>query len=159
MGDRHANKTKQLKQISAQEKTVTTKEVAAEVVDFGKRSPVWRFHAFDLDGPHGEDAEPYGWKCMNRTELCDLRTKLGHLESMTWNEMIRNRHCHPISHKQLSKEARDRLDELKYDDIDGLFQISFSNTERLFGIKDRYIFKILWWDPDHKVYPVEKKNT
>ncbi len=34
-----------------------------------------------------------------------------------------------------------------------------NGKQRIWGIKDRNILKVLWWDPDHEVCPSLKKYT
>ncbi len=77
---------------------------------------------------------------------------------MRWHDIERSG-SHFIDVSALTKTARDRLAELGQDDEDELFSIRLTGRERVFGIRDRWIFKILWWDPDHQVCPSYKKHT
>ncbi len=60
---------------------------------------------------------------------------------------------------ELSPVAKDRLQELKLDDLDCLYSFRVNSTCRLWCIKYENIFSILWWDKKHKVNPVAKKHT
>lgn len=82
---------------------------------------------------------------------------------MTWGELLKatggrtsgNNH-HSISVDQLSQKAIGRLTELKLEDIDELFSLRLTGKIRLWGIKDGRVLKLLWYDEDHSVYPVNR---
>jgi hypothetical protein len=80
---------------------------------------------------------------------------------MTWAEINHpNTGCHPIPIKELCSEAQKRLSQIELIATEEeLFSLRLSGRERLWGIRERHIFKILWWDPKHEVYPVKKKHT
>lgn len=77
---------------------------------------------------------------------------------MYWDDISGTDH-HAIPIDRLSKEAQQRLAEIKQDDIDEIFSFHFSGKRRIIGIRDMSIVKLLWWDPDHLVCPSVKKNT
>ncbi|MBQ7220769.1 MAG: hypothetical protein IJS28_07310 [Synergistaceae bacterium] len=79
-------------------------------------------------------------------------------EKMTWHE-IAGRRDHAIEVDNISPEAKKRLIELQLDDIDEVFSLHIDGIKRLFGIRDRHIFKVLWWDREHKVCPSYLKHT
>jgi hypothetical protein len=115
-------------------------------------TPAWRVGILDVDGP-------FGWARAPAPTVREILAKLRGLEAMTWSEILRRPHDHPIAVGALAKSARDRLAELRLDDVDELFQIGLSNKERVFGIRHHHVLDLLWWDPEHKVYPVAKKHT
>jgi hypothetical protein len=57
-----------------------------------------------------------------------------------------------------SKQTRDRLIELEHDDED-IACLRLSGTGRLWGFRRGRYFHVLWWDPDHQVWPSRKKHT
>jgi len=116
-----------------------------------KKMPVWQFNAMDLSGP-------FHWHLEEINIFREIRNKLSQFESMTWHEIEGDKH-HFASVSAISKEAQDRLITLKQDDIDQLFSLRLTGTQRVWGIRIGSIFKILWWDPKHLVYPSKKKNT
>lgn len=107
----------------------------------------------DMDGP-------FGWNALKGQGIFwqEIFPKLRDFESMTWHEVEGDRH-HAISIDRLSKEARVRLEELNLDDIDEIFSLALTGRSRMLGIRDRNVFRVLWWDPDHKVCPSKKKHT
>lgn len=66
---------------------------------------------------------------------------------------------HKMEVADLDKEARDRLVEIDLDDLDELWSLRLSGRERVWGTITRNVFSLLWWDPEHTVYPVSKKYT
>ena len=77
---------------------------------------------------------------------------------MMWKEIL-GRDSHEVSVEAISKAAQKRLSEIKLDDFERLVSLRFMGSERLWGIKINNILKIIWWDPNHEVYPSKKKHT
>ncbi|MBF0131952.1 MAG: hypothetical protein HQL75_05125 [Magnetococcales bacterium] len=119
-----------------------------EWVDF---SPSWVISTLDMDGP-------FGWNRLEKEVFDNIIRKLQNFESMTWGEIEGRRH-HSIGKDTLSRKAQKRLEEIHMDDVDEVFSLAMGGIERIFGIRERNIFKILWWDPDHQVCPSSKKHT
>ena len=84
--------------------------------------------------------------------------RLHEFETKNWDEILQTG-SHPIEVYKCEKGARDRLAEIKQDDTDELMSFRIAAKKRVWCIKDRNIMRILWWDPEHLVYPVEKKHT
>lgn len=124
------------------------------ITSSNKQHPSWRFLRIEL-------ADPFGWNKIKSGKIHDIRKRLQSFETMTWNEiLIKNKkHNHTVSLESLCRQAKDRLTELKLDDIDELVSLKISSMERIWGIKQQAVFLILWWDPDHQVCPSFKKNT
>ncbi len=117
----------------------------------GKR-PVWRVGFLDFEGP-------WGWGNIGELSLFQvIREKLKNFETMTWSEIEGHEH-HFMPVKNISKEAKQRLREIKQDDLDQLFSLRLSGRQRLWGKREGEILYILWWDPEHTVYPVSIKYT
>lgn len=62
------------------------------------------------------------------------------------------------SYDNMNKDAKEYLEKHKIDS-GALWQLRFSNLVRLFGVRDHNIFRILWLDEKHEIYPVGKKHT
>jgi hypothetical protein len=60
---------------------------------------------------------------------------------------------------ELCKTARDRLEDLRLEDIDELVSLRLGGAERVWGIRDGNVMLLLWWDPEHAVCPSLKKHT
>ena len=102
---------------------------------------------------------PFGWlKCVSTEKFHDILQKKGQFEGMSWDAMQKNG-SHNIEAYRLEKPARDRLEEIGLDDIDHLYSLRLTGTNRIWCIQDLNLLRVIWWDPDHQVYIVPKKNT
>jgi hypothetical protein len=119
--------------------------------DDQEKRMVWRFSIIDADGP-------FGWGVVPRGLTWEIINKVRDLETCTIQE-LKNSGSHNIRVSDLSKPAQNRLTDIKQDDIDEIFSLRISGKERIFGILDRNVLKVLWWDPDHQVCPSPKKHT
>lgn len=125
-----------------------------DIEGHGNHKPAWRLEKVDVEHPK------WGWKKLTADQTFAILDKLKSYESKTWNEITSDKkRDHSISVKNLDKHAKDRLLELKYDDFDNLFRLRFEGKQRLWGIKEGFLFKILWWDEEHTVCPSTKRHT
>jgi len=113
----------------------------------------------DLEGPDFD--APYGWLTLDGSAAQVLLDRLQQLETMTWAEIVKNKKKnHAVRVDRLCSAARRRLTDLRQEDVDELFSIgNLGSTLRLWGIRDRNVFKVLWFDPDHRVCPSRLRNT
>jgi hypothetical protein len=52
------------------------------------------------------------------------------------------------------------LRDRELDDVDELFSLRMGGAKkRIYGIRDRGTLQVIWWDPEHEIYPTEPKNT
>lgn len=90
--------------------------------------------------------------------------KLQEFEKIKWEEilsqthrrkdqMVSNNHSVPVSN--LSKEARDRLEELKYN-VDFIFSLRLEALLRIYGFRVQNYLEILWVDRKHEVYDLDR---
>lgn len=106
-----------------------------------------------------DEAGPFGWhECQCHEKYYDILKRKKNFEGMTYQELVKTG-SHPIETYLLSKDARDRLETLKLDDFNSLFSLRLTGANRIWCVLDKNIMRVLWWDPEHLVYPVEKKNT
>ncbi len=155
MGKPNTKKNKQPRTASKFEQTVPYKfsrNLQNPNSDHEKLS--WQVYLLDFGGP-------WGWDNLDADTLKYIHGKLAQFETMTWAEINHpNTGCHPIKLKELGNEAQKRLTQIKLIGVEEeLFSLRLSGRERLWGIRERHIFKILWWDPRHEIYPVAKKHT
>lgn len=77
-------------------------------------------------------------------------------ENSTWHEIDTatrsngksNSHNIPVT--DLCKEARDRLEELKYD-ISDIYSLRLGGKLRIFGIRTYNYLKVIWFDTGHEI--------
>lgn len=115
-------------------------------------SPSWLLGNVDLAGP-------FSWASLSPATAVRLLGLLRSFESMSWREILQKDSCGEIETSRLAKRARERLEELRLEDIASLMHLRVTGRERLWGIRDGQRLRILWWDPEHAVYPVTLKNT
>lgn len=122
--------------------------------DFYSLNPAWRLGLIEL-------VEPFGWHELKSEQVHYVRTKLSFFESMTWSEILMKakKQNHLVSVGDICKDARERLTAIKQDDIDELISLHLSGAERVWGILEHNVVKILWWDPNHQVCPSLLRHT
>lgn len=126
-------------------------------------TPAWQFHRCD------EDHTSWGWSKLDAEARLKVIKGLCAFEQMTWTALKSqsggkaagrgtNHHLLPINN--FTKDAKNRLQLLKLDDIDELFSLRIGNTVRLYGIKDGRVLRFVWHDPHHGskegAYPTSK---
>lgn len=110
----------------------------------------WSFSKLDENGP-------WGWSHF-KDSLLYIFQKKRDFELLTLSKLQENG-SHSIPVTSICKEAQDRLLELKLEELDSLFSFHLRNKHRIWCIREENIMRVLWWDPDHKVYPTKKKHT
>jgi hypothetical protein len=125
----------------------------------GGKHPKWRLSLLDVD-----HAGSWSW-AVDEAALRQITAFLSQMERLTWTEIQSqmfnskkgsHRKHHPMQLGLLCSEARERLRALRLDDVDELFRFRLGNMSRLWGVVDADgIFYPVWWDPKHKVYPMD----
>jgi hypothetical protein len=105
----------------------------------------WRFSSSDKGGP-------FGWLIQTDSKFREIIEKLYEFEGKNWNEITEGG-SHLIPVDQLSKSAKDRLVEIRKDDLDELMSLSLTGPNRVWCIRNGHIMRVLWWDENHQVYP------
>jgi hypothetical protein len=83
----------------------------------------------------------------------------------TWAEIEQERTGSRARHKKHHSQPIDSLDLDAQQDItkaelsetfgDEIFRFRLASEKRLWGFRQGRVFHVVWWDPDHKVYPTE----
>lgn len=125
--------------------------------------PVWQFQQCDFEH------EMWGWKHIDSEDMRKTLQTFSKLETMTWGDIKKaaggkakgngtNNHFLPVD--GFTKEAKNRLYELKLDDVDELFSLRLGNTVRIYGIRNDRVLQLLWYDRHHGskagAYPTKK---
>ena len=112
----------------------------------------WRFSGCDKGGP-------FSWSGIDTDiKFREIVEKLNEFETKTWAQLL-NAGSHPIPKDRISKGAQDRLRQIERDDVDELMSFSLTGPNRVWCIQSGHIMRILWWDPAHQVYPVERDKA
>lgn len=140
-----------------QQKTVRAGENPNSVFDMQMR---WTAKTADKDGE-------WTWKVArdwgDETWQQELEPKLLEFEKLTWAEIDklaygnagkRHRMHHSMPTDEICGEAKDRLNELGRT-TETLFRFRLGNLPRLWGERIVDEFQIYWYDPTHKIYPVD----
>jgi hypothetical protein len=116
--------------------------------------PLWKFGGIDMEGQ-------WGWRTASAQQIEGILGRCCSFESMTWREIEQKRgkhrpHNHPMPISQISRDAQARLRTIERDDEDGLYSLRINNLSRIWGFRRGHVFHVLWWDPDHTVYPIDR---
>jgi len=104
---------------------------------------------------------PFGWDSVSREDMKQVIDHLKSLESMSWSAILvgAKKHNHNCEVGGMCRDARRCLAEDWQGGADEALTIRLTNKKRLWGILEGPILYLLWWDPDHAVYPSLPKNT
>jgi len=102
--------------------------------------------------------DPYGWHQLTRDEIIYIQGKLSDFETMTWAEIFfeskKQNHAIPVSELRCDKARR--WMQRNMPDQPTLWTLRFSGAERVWGIFSEGCYQILFWDPDHLIYPTNR---
>jgi hypothetical protein len=123
---------------------------------FHGRNPAWRLNKLKKYNDY-----EFGWDAIEE-DLSRVMELLHDFETRTWGEILINdrKRNHPVSIYKLIPKARRMLAQQK-EDVDEIVSLHLSSKERIWGIMESEygIMDIVWWDPEHKICPSEKKHT
>ena len=108
-----------------------------------------------------EVVDPYGWNKISSEKAEEIRSKLCDFESMTLAEIfVQAKHLnHGVPAHKLDKSACERLEQLGLSDEERVWCLRLSGQERVWGILHQNIVNLLWYDPEHQVYPTKLRHT
>lgn len=67
--------------------------------------------------------------------------------------------CGPIPAHAICHDAKKRLRELQLDEFEELWKLKVHGKIRVWGMRVASNYLIVWWDPDHTVYPMDPKDN
>ncbi len=110
----------------------------------------------DLDGP-------WGWRQISSADVCEIFSKLGNFESMSHGALFgpggAGKTYELAGLAAVNRDATRRISELELDDEDELHRLRLTGERRLYGLLRGRDFYVLWWDPNHQVWPSPLKHT
>ena len=120
-------------------------------LDISKRHFEWSVDQIDFEGR-------WGWgKIEIKFFIETILKKLKHYETMAWSE-VEGSNSHFIPVNQIDKFAKDRLRN-RHLFVEQLFSLRITGKKRVWGYREKKIFYLLWWDPEHQVCPSYKRHT
>ena len=115
-------------------------------------SPLWSFSLLDI-------GSTWCWSKMSPEQFGEVFAKLKNFETMKWAEIKGPKKSHFIKKTRLIKEAQDRLSEIGFEEEEELFSLRLEGKQRIWGLLDDHVLRILWWDPEHEICPSNLKHT
>ena len=113
---------------------------------------VWKVSKID-------DNSQWGWNQITCPDfLRNIWEKMQHFETMTWSEILGRDH-HEIPVNNIRRQAQKRLEELQHDDEETLVSFHITGRQRIWAIRSGQEAFLLWWDPDHEIYPSDLRHT
>lgn len=91
--------------------------------------------------------------------LCEMANlSWGEIVGQTTGGLNRHKKHHSQDVATLVQEAQDDFNKRELWDTfgDEMFRFRLSGVRRLWGFRVDRTFHVVWWDPEHKVYPTEK---
>lgn len=158
-GKRHKKKEARRRNNEKTTPTVASVKRGKRPPDVDKSSyfdchPTWTARDIDVDG---FERSSVGWNLTPKA-AGEILAFLERLSERTWGEWCsdQNMHHHQ-SVDSLDRPYRERIQEKE--DCEKVFRFRLSGKSRLWGFRSGHEFRVLWFDPDHEVYPVKKKHT
>ncbi|TCO33049.1 hypothetical protein EV652_10348 [Kribbella steppae] len=98
---------------------------------------------------------------METAKLIEVLGKLGNIESMTWKELLApdNILAKQYEVEKMPAHAQKRLTDINRADLTQLVRFQLSGKNRLYGFLVDHVFHVLWWDPEHQVWPSKLRHT
>lgn len=98
----------------------------------------------------------FGWDTLTADDHKCLNEWLAIFEGMTLGELFNNSgrpgKTYRNPHEIPNVEARGRFLD-RYDDEDEIHRLRCDGEHRIYGFRRGNVFLVLWWDPNHEVWP------
>lgn len=122
--------------------------------NLNKRRIVWRFADVDHEGD-------WGFGDVTGAQMQQLLQRLGHFETMTVGELFNPGSAVGKVYEvpELPAAALQRLTAIDRDDEVSLHALRCTGPVRVHGFLREHVFHVLWYDPEHEVWPSKKRNT
>lgn len=149
----------------AKAKTKTVPDAASTPTDSNAEPFRWSVREADRDVT-GDDSCEWSWE-LPTSETFRLLDFLEEASHRTWGELLGDRTGGRARHKKhhghsidsLPRAAVERLRRTGFLDHgeEELFRFRLDGKGRLWGYRSGPLFRVVWWDAEHKVYPTEPK--
>ena len=119
--------------------------------DWREWRPSWAFSRLDLDGCR------WSWGQVDRETLLQILDRLKGHETLKWKELLleKSNGSIDISHERLAAEAKARFEHLKlHERFDAIWKLRVDGPGRVWGVRIGATLHLVWWDPEHSVYPM-----
>ena len=155
----HLSQIALAKEVTQAERPKLEKKVTSEKI--GSRLDMRMEYARDLEDREDE------WSWRVKRDWGDafwtttLEPYLNHYATKVWKEIEAELAGRSKRHKSyltaaICSEAYARLRKLKLDDQERIFRFRMTGPHRLYGFRFGHVFKTVWFDPTHQIYPTKK---
>jgi hypothetical protein len=111
----------------------------------------WRFR-------HVDHAGPWSFTTVTSEVLCAILTKLSDFESMTVSEAFRGNPGKDYDVTEVPhRDVPGRLDAIGLGDQTRISRFELQGKWRLYGFRLDNVFHVVWWDPEHQIWPTKRK--
>lgn len=144
MGGSNKSKRRDLKQPKVASQPSSREIVSKYNPDaFYEMNPRWDFHMCD------SEEWKFDQSYMGDLFWTEILPRMKAWETMKWKDVFSDKkHNHSIKVCDLTKKARDRLDELNIE-AEAVVSLSFTGTHRFYGLIDDGTFHVIWFDKEH----------
>lgn len=149
--------SKKNKKTSIQNPPVIQKVARSFLQEHNEQIFKWAIRSDKIDCQHCQ----FGFNIdVQNIFISKIKPHLDSYVTMKWEDVKKRKSCHYFDVVDLEKELQDRIFELFKDSApETLFQIKLNSKHRIFGYVEDGIFYLLFNDPQHQGYIVEKKHT
>lgn len=126
---------------------------------YNSAKPTWRFNRIESSQnyPFPDDAKT----------LYSIFKKLASYETMTVSEIENDRSNHSGPYDLSDERILDKLDKKVLEEInqkriniDQIHRFTIHGSQRVYALSfTRGVYELIWWDPNHQIYPLPKKHT
>lgn len=128
--------------------------IATEVSLYTEDKAAWRFGRIQL-------VAPYGWHELDIAGANKVKARLADLERCTWKDIFVRRandnHHFDVATLKCANARSWMQNNLP--DQHSIWTIKVASRERIWGILSEGAYQIIFWDPQHLIWPVPKKHT
>lgn len=120
---------------------------------------VFMFDMIDIGGAFAFDVNRLDFEHKEFLEKLIAYTNMtwGEIRKQTHDKSNKSKHHFLTDIEKFSKAAQERVKIiLSPEDTDRIYSFAFNNKLRIVGLRDHEKFHVLWYDPEHKIYPSSK---
>lgn len=113
----------------------------------------WRF-------THADRESQWGLQHLTTETWHAILERLMHFETMTVQELRESSvYTEYDLPSRMTPASLRRLEEMNLGDMTKIGRFRVWKQPRLYGFMEGNVFHVLWWDPQHEIYPWEPRNT